>query len=58
MNHSQNPTQPGLVAIRLPKEALAPLPTPAEVQAWLGSQARLLQGGALALAPWTIRIRD
>jgi protease-4 len=47
-----------LVTVRPPKEALAPLPTPAEAQAWLGNLARLVRGSALALAPWTIRIRD
>jgi protease-4 len=47
-----------LVTVRPPKEAPAPLPTPAEAQAWLSSLARLLRGGVLALAPWTIRIRD
>jgi len=47
-----------LLNVRSPKESQLALPTPAEAGAWLGGLGRLLREGALALAPWTIRIKD
>lgn len=47
-----------LVNIEPPKSYRLPPATPAEVGEWLSGLASLLRPGALAMAPWEIRIRD
>lgn len=47
-----------LVDVQVPKRYQPPLALPTETTEWFASFAALLREGVLAMAPWSIRIRD
>jgi hypothetical protein len=47
-----------LTDVQVPKHYQPPLFLPADAGEWLASFAALLREGVLAMAPWSIRIKD